>query len=576
MALKNQEIAAILDEIADLLELTGANPFRVRAFRNGARSVRDEARELADAVAAAEDLTALSGIGKDLAALITSLTTTGRADLYDELHASVPAGLLDILKLEGIGPKKARALWQSLNITDLEQLRAAAEAGRIRTLKGFGAKTEANILAAIAATGRERRFRRDEAAPYVSEVLKLLQAVASSAARVDVAGSWRRGKDTVGDLDFLVAGAQDATAVMDAFTGGEDVTEVLARGPTKASVRFRNGLQADLRIVAPSQWGAALLYFTGSQAHNVALRGRAKDRSLKLNEYALTTATGHVVASSDEAEVYAALGLPWIPPELRENRGEIEAAEKNDLPQLITEKDWRGNLHAHSNWSDGRHELAEIVAAARAAGYAYWAITDHSRRLTVANGLDAARLRQQMAEIDKLNAGFSDGFRVFKGIEVDILEDGTLDLDDGILADLDIVIASVHHKFKLPEAQQTERIMRAMDNRTVHMIAHPTGRLLTERPAYAVNVERLIDHAAATGVWLELNASPRRLDLDDHYVRLAAQRGVKIAINTDAHRIRDFAWLAHGIAQARRGWLRAEDVVNTRDAEGVLALRRRS
>lgn len=557
MPIHNADIAKQFETTADLLEIKGDNPFRIRAYRNAARIVDDLPHELATMVENADDLTELPGIGKDLAEKIKEIVTTGSAPALEKLRKELPPHITDLLNLPGLGPKRVRTLYKELNVVDLDTLQKAAEAGRIRELPGLGEKTEKQILEAIKThADSSRRFLRATVMQYADAYQDYLQQ-SPHVKRIDVAGSYRRGRETIGDLDFLVW-AEDATAVMQHFVVYDEVRDILAQGETKSSVVLNSGIQVDLRVVPEASYGAALHYFTGSKAHNIAMRKRAQQNNWKLNEYGLFD--GDVaVAGAGEKEIFAALGLPFIPPELRENRGELEA---DALPDLITIADIRGNLHAHSRWSDGKNTIAEMAAAAQAAGHEYLAITDHSKRLTVANGLNEDQLIEQIEEVDEVNQSLSD-FIVLKGIEVDILEDGTLDLPDSVLSLLDIVIVSVHSKFNLPANKQTDRIRRAMDNPYTTMVAHPTGRLLLSRPPYAVDVAKLILHARQRGCWLELNANPQRLDLNDNYCQLAKQEGVPICINTDAHNALDIPNMAHGIAQARRGWLEARDVINT-------------
>ena len=566
MPIHNVDIARQFETTADLLEIKGENPFRIRAYRNAARIVEDLPHELASMVAEEADLTELEGIGKDLAEKIKQIVTKGSSPALEKLRSELPPHITDLLNLPGLGPKRVRTLYKELDVVDLDTLKKAAEAGRIRELPGLGEKTEKQILVGIASQAdSSRRFLRAQVIPYAEAYQEYLRA-SPYVKKIDLAGSYRRGRETIGDLDFLVW-ADDAPAVMEHFVAFDEVREILAQGDTKSSVVLQSGVQVDLRVVPEASYGAALHYFTGSKAHNIAMRKRAQQRNWKLNEYGLFDGE-EAVAGPDEEGIFAALDLPWIPPELRENRGELDA---KSLPELIAESDIRGNLHAHSRWSDGKNTIAEMAEAAREAGYEYLAMTDHSKRLTVANGLNEDRLLQQIEEIDELNQTLSD-FVVLKGIEVDILEDGSLDLPDSVLSLLDIVIVSVHSKFNLPADKQTERIMRAMDNLHTTFVAHPTGRLLLGRPPYAVDVSKLIRHARERGCFLELNANPQRLDLNDNYCQLAKKEGVRICINTDAHNRIDVAQMSHGIAQARRGWVEAKDVINTLPRDPLIKL----
>lgn len=568
MPVHNADIAAIFTEIADLLEIEQANPFRIRAYRNAARTLGGLGREVRAMLERGEDLTELPGIGDDLAAKLREIVDTGRCRMLDKLHQDIPPAVADLLHVHGLGPKRVRTLWHELDVHSPAQLARAARDGRIAALPGFGARTEANILQAVEAhLSKTHRIRLATAAPYADALIDWL-AGAKGVIRVEVAGSFRRMRETVGDLDILVTARADSDA-MQRFVGYDEVAEVLSQGPTRASVILKSGLQVDLRVIEAAASGAALCYFTGSRAHSIALRRIAQAKGLKLNEYGLFRDEARI-AGETEASVYRALDLPWIAPELREDQGEIAAARAGRLPRLVERGDLRGDLHAHTRASDGHDSLAGMAAAAKAAGLDYLAITEHSRHLTVAHGLDPRRLAEQCDEIDRLNDEL-EGIVLLKGIEVDILEDGTLDLPDSALARLDLVIGAVHSHFDLSRAKQTERIVRAMDNRYVTLLAHPTGRLIDERAPCDVDMLRLIRHARQRGCFLELNAHPARLDLCDRDCRMAKEEGVLVAIDSDAHGRDDFAHLRFGIGQARRGWLEAADVLNTRP---LAALRR--
>jgi DNA polymerase (family 10) len=559
--LRNSDVADLFAEIADLLEITGANPFRSRAYRNAALTVRDYGPDLGTLLRSGEPLPKLPGIGEDLRAKLHAAFTTGHVALLDELHAQVPPGLTGLLTLPGLGPKRVKLLWRELGVTTPEALREACAAGRVKEVHGLGPKTEARLLAALgAAEPPARRFLLADARERAADLLQFLRQLPGVTA-AQAAGSLRRGAETVGDLD-LVATAADRAAAIAAFVKHPAVTAVQGAGETRATVRLTTGLQVDLRIVAPESYGAALHYFTGSKAHNVALRARALARGLKLNEYGLFRGEARL-AGRTEDEVYAALGLPFIAPELRENRGELEAALAGALPRLVARGDLRGDLHCHTAASDGRDTLEAMVAAARAAGLTYLAVTDHSASSRAAHGLDERALRTQLERIDALNATLS-GFTVLKGAEVDIREDGSLDYPDAVLAQLDLVIASPHGPPASTKAKQTRRLERAMDNRYVALVAHPTGRRLLERDGAPLDLERVIRHARNRGCALELNAHPLRLDLNDRACRLAKNAGVPIAIDTDAHGAASFAHLELGVAQARRAWLTPADVLNTR------------
>ena len=573
MPVANAEIAEQLDKIADLLDIEGANPFRVRAYRRAARLVEGLPRAVADMLASGEDLDDLPGIGRDLADKIGVIAKGGHLPLLDQLASEVTPGITELLRLPGLGPKRVHLLQETLGIDSIAKLEAAAKTGRLREVPGIGPGTEARVLRAIAAGAAATPRTKLAAAEQIA--LPLLAHIAGTpgVALAEVAGSFRRRRETVGDLDIVVAAAS-GQEVMRRFTGYENVAEVVEQGPTRATVRLRNGLQVDLRVVAEASYGAALMYFTGSKAHNIALRQLAVERGWKLNEYGLFQGE-KLLAGRTEAELYRRLGLATVPPELREDQGEVDAARRGRLPHLVTLGDIRGDLHVHTTGSDGTASVAEMAAAARARGYAYMAITDHSPRMAMVHGLDPRRLGRQIDEIERLNAKLS-GFTVLASIEVDILEDGSLDLPDEALRRLDLVVGAVHSRFNLPQAKQTERLLRAMDNRLLSIVAHPTGRMINERPAYDIDVERVLRGAAERGCALEVNAQPDRLDLADTHCRLAKEVGAKVAISTDAHAPAQLDFMRFGLDQARRGWLEPADVLNTRDLAGLrAALRRR-
>jgi DNA polymerase (family 10) len=560
MPVHNEDIAIIFDEMADLLEIEDANPFRVRAYRNAARTIRGLGRDLGEMVADGEDLTRLPGIGKDLAAKIEEILVTGHAKALDKLHKEVPASLEALLKIPGLGPKRVKVLYQDLHIKTLKQLENAARRGRLSALPGFGAKTEQRILDAVGAhRSLEKRFLRNVARQYAEPLVQYLQAVAG-VNDVVVAGSYRRGKETVGDLDILVT-AKANSPVMQKFVAYDEVVEIVSKGTTRATVFLRNGLQVDVRVVEQVSFGAALHYFTGSKAHNIQVRRLGQQRGLKINEYGVFKGE-QSIAGKTEDSVFKAVGLPFIPPELREGRGEIEAAKAKKLPNLIMREDLQGDLHVHTRATDGNASIEEMALAAKQAGLKYLAITDHSQHLTVAHGLDRKRLQQQIEEIDKLNSKLA-GITILKGIEVDILEDGSLDLPDSILSKLDLVIGAVHSKFRLSRKKQTTRILRAMDSRYFSILAHPSSRLLDEREPCELDMPRIIEAARERGCYLELNSQPQRLDLIDTYCQLAKEQGVLISINSDSHSTNGFGLLKGGIYQARRGWLEKHDVLNT-------------
>jgi DNA polymerase (family 10) len=583
--MSNAEIATVFDQVADLLEFQGANPFRVRAYRNAAHTVRTLAEPISKIAAdPSRKLTEISGIGKDLASSIQTLIATRRLSLLEELQAQIPHSALAMLRIPGLGPKKAATLFNELKITTLEQLKAACDAGQVRALKGFGAKTEATILAGLPfATSEELvRLYWAEADVFAQQLREHLSSC-SSVKQLEIAGSYRRGKETVGDLDILVE-SSDINEVMDRLAEFPSIEKVLGRGETKMSVHLATGLQVDLRIVPAESFGAALQYFTGSKDHNVVLRGLAKDRGLKINEYgvfrvradeeAAGPTAGEYIAGSTEADVYATLDLPLFPPELRENRREFEWARAGKLPRLIELSDMVGDLHMHTTATDGHNTLEEMAAAAQARGLKYIAITDHSKRVSMANGLDATRVRWQWDAIDELNKKLK-GFRVLKGIEVDILEQGGLDLPDDVLADADWVMASIHYGQNQPEEQITHRVLGAIENPHVTAISHPTGRLINKRRSYEIDLEAVFEAAAKHGKFMELNANPRRLDLDDVNCAAARRHGIPIVISTDAHSISNLELMRYGILQARRAGLTKDDVVNTRPWEDVRRMLRR-
>ncbi|GAB4393100.1 MAG: DNA polymerase/3'-5' exonuclease PolX [Kiloniellaceae bacterium] len=561
MPVTNSDIAEIFERTAELLELEGANPFRIRAYRNAARTLSGLPRSASSMLAEGADLSELPGIGKDLAGKIAEIVKTGHLGLLEEVEDRTPPGLAKLLGVPGLGPKRVQALYTSLGIDDLDKLAAAAQAGRLRKLPGFGAKSETKILGALRKRGAEEHRtpwpRAEEVAVPLVDYLKTVKGVK----QVTVAGSYRRHRETVGDLDILATATKGA-GVIKRFVAYEDVEEVVSQGTTRSTVVLRNGLQVDLRVVPEASYGAALHYFTGSKAHNIAVRKMGVARGLKINEYGVFRKENRI-AGRTEKEVYAQVGLPYIEPELRENQGELEAARKKSLPGLVRLQDIRGDLHSHSKVSDGQDSIEVMAEAARERGYDYFAVSDHSKKVAVADGLGVKRLARQIEQIDRLNEKLT-GVRILKSCEVDILEDGGLDLPESVLERLDLTICAVHSKFDLSRDQQTERIIRAMDNPNFSILAHPTGRLLGERPAYDVDMERLIRAAKERGCFLEVNAQPERLDLTDVHCHLAKDNGVKVAISTDAHSAAGFDLIRFGIAQARRGWLEPDDVLNTR------------
>jgi len=560
--MSNAEIAAIFEQIADLLEFQGANPFRIRAYRNAARTIQDLPETVEDIAADPERrLTDVAGIGKDLAEKIATLVQTGSLPLLDELLAEIPQSVLAILRIPGLGPKRAAMLHKELAVTNLEQLRQACREHRVQKLKGFGAKTEAAILDGMEiALQAEQRTYWAEADQLAQSLLEHL-AACTAIEKMEPAGSYRRGKDTVGDLDILAV-ATEPKAAMDRLAEYPGLGRVLARGDTKMSIRLATGLQVDLRVVPEESFGAAMQYFTGSKDHNVVLRGMAKSHGLKINEYGVFRGEKQIAGRTEE-EVYATLDLPCFPPELREARREFQWAAAGELPELVELADIRGDLHVHSTWTDGMATIEEMAAAAKERGLKYIAITDHSKRVTMAGGLTAAALRRQWAEIDSINKEIK-GITLLKGVEVDILERGGLDLDDDVLAEADWVVASVHYGQNQPREKITRRVIEAIENPHVSAIAHPTGRLLNRRTAYQIDLDAVLKAARDCGKMMELNAHPTRLDLDDVACAAAKGYGVPIVISTDAHHVGGLDAMRYGVLQARRGGLTAADVANTR------------
>ena len=572
--MQNMEVAKLFDEYADILEIQGANPFRVRAYRNAARMIGDLPESVADIACNTErSLEELPGIGKDLAVKICAIVETGEFPQLAEARSSVPASALEMLRIGGLGPKKVAVLMKELSIRTLDDLRQAAEKGEIAKLKGFGKKTEQAILEGAAqAVEAPKRFLlaevKAEADQIVAELLKV-----KSVKQATLAGSSRRLKETVADLD-VVATAKDSTEAMDALAAHPLVVKVLARGETKQRVRLRSGVEMDLRVVPDESYGAAMQYFSGSKEHNIVIRRRAQDRGLKLNEYGLFRGE-ELVGGRTEEEVYRLVDLPWIPPELRENRGEIERAEKNKLPKLIELKDIRGDLHMHTTATDGTATILEMIEAAKERGREYIAITDHSKRVSMANGLDAARLRAHWKEIDKIRKKVT-GIEVLCGVECDILEDARLDLDDEVLAEADWVLGVLHYGLKQPREQITKRLMSAIKNPNVDCIGHPTGRLLEKRPGANVAFDEILKAAADHGVLMEINAHPHRLDLDDVHAAAARDLGIPIVISTDSHSQTGLDLMQFGIFQARRAGLEKKDVANTRPLKEFKKLLRRN
>lgn len=561
-----EEAAEILQRIALLLELKGENPFKIRAYKSGAEVVEAYAGDIMQ-LAADNQLAGIKGIGEALRDKLHEMATTGKLQFFEKLKAEFPDGLFELFDIQGLGPKKIAALYSQLQVGSVADLKRVCMSGEAAKLSGFGDKTVVKILESIAFRAEHAsEFRIDQVYALALDLLDTLRAH-PAVSRAEVCGSFRRGKETVHDLDFLVSTRQPEQVIAD-FVALPQIEKVIVQGGTKASVYAPNGVQCDLRAVSSAEFPFALNYFTGSKEHNVVMRQRALDRGLSLNEYGFTpTEAGASLSPEiqeihDEREIYRALGLDYIEPELRENSGEIEAAAQGRLPALIQLENLRGVFHNHTTASDGRGTLREMAEAARDLGLQYLGIADHSKSSFQANGLNEQRLRAQMAEIRVLNAEFEGHFRLFAGSEVDILKDGSLDFDDDLLAELDYCVASVHNVFNLPEAEMTKRIIRAIENPHVTMLGHVTGRLLLQRPAYAVNIPAIIDAAAETGTIIELNASAWRLDMDWRWWRLAKEKGVKCSINPDAHTTQGLEAVLFGVRAARKGWLTRNDVVN--------------
>ncbi len=573
--MENLDVARVLGEAADLLEIRGTNPFRVRAYRNAARTVRSLTRPVREMVEAGEDLTELPGIGREMAAHIRELVETGRLSVLDEVAREVPATLVDLVRLDGVGPKRARKLWEALGVTSVDALREALEAGRVEALEGFGKRSAAKIARAIEDfRSRQGRFLLSDADALVAPLVAHLRE-APGVEAVEVAGSYRRRRETVGDLDVLVLCEGDRTSVMERFTGYPGAERVEAAGETRGRIVLHSGLPVDVRIVSRGSYGAALHYFSGSKEHNVALRTLGVRQGLRINEYGVFRIPPGLdpekaspeelvrVGGETEEEVFGAVGLPWIPPVLREGRGEIEAAREGRLPELVGLEEIRGDLQMHSTWSDGKASIREMAEACRVRGYEYMALTDHSRAMTVAGGLGPEEVEAQWEEIERVRREVP-GIEILRSLEVDILKDGSLDMPGEILRELDLVVVSVHTHMTMERSEMTRRIVRAISHPEVDVLAHPTGRLLTRRSPYEVDLEEVLRAAAEMDVAVELNANPQRLDLPDVHLRRAKELGVKVVISTDAHSVADLEYMRYGVEQAGRGWLEPHDVLNTR------------
>lgn len=580
--MSNAELARHLELFADLLEIEGENRFKIRAYRNAARTIYDLPEQVESMVADGADLTQIPSVGKEIAEKLEAMVATGELPQLSELSQKIPLGVTEVMRVKGMGPKLAEAAWRELAIDSVDELERAAKAGKLGALPGFGEKRQATILKNIEAYRKNvERLRIGDIDPVIAPLVAALRAV-EGAERVEVAGSYRRRRETVGDIDLLAIAADDAAAaaITAAFVGYPEVDEVLGSGDTRSSVRLRNGLEVDLRVMEAESFGAALLYFTGSKAHNVALRQIALERGYHLTEYGLFEGTGaegegaspkssgKLVASRTEEEIYEKLGLQYVEPEMREDRGELALAAKGQLPTLVTLADLRGDLHMHSTWSDGKASVAEMMRACIERGYEYMALTDHSKALAMTGGLDEEKLARQWEELDRVVAE-NPGITLLRGMEVDILKDGSLDLSDEWLERLDIVLVSVHSHFGLSLEEQTARIVKAVSHPEVNVLCHPTGRILGAREGYAVDLQEVFDACHANGVAVELNASYMRLDLSDVNVIAARKRGLMVSIGTDAHSVKELDGMQLGIDQARRAWLTPEHVLNARPLDEV-------
>lgn len=573
MSIHNEDIASVFAEIADLLEIRGENPFRVRAYRNGAQEVRLLPMELAEMLAKGADLTRVPGIGVALAGKIEEMIDSGSCAALNKLKKQLPPDVTEILHLPGLGPKRVHALHYDLDIHTPEQLYRTAKSGRLRRLPGFGPKIEERIVSTLEThPSRKRRFARVTAVRYAEPLVSWLER-AETVDTVVIGGSYRRRRATIGNLNILVA-TSDPKAATDRLAAYDEVDTIRYDGSTRSTATLKNGLQVELRVVDPESLGATLHYLTGSKTHRAAIRALARRQGLAVEEQGVFEGSKRVAGETEES-IFHALGLPYIEPELREERGEIEAARNGLLPILVERSDLRGDLHCHTVATDGHGTLEEMVSAAREQGLEYLAITDHSKRLTMVHGLDSRHLLRQMDEIDRLNETL-DGFRVLKGIEVDILEDGTLDLPNRVLGRLDLVVGAIHTRYNLTRAKQTRRILKAMDHPHFSILAHPTGRLIAAREPYDVDMARIVRHARDRGCYLELNSNPKRLDLVDSDCRMAREEGVLVSVDSDAHSTFDLANLRWGVGQARRGWLEAGDVLNTRPLKELLPLLHRT
>lgn len=572
MPTSNTDIAQIFNKIGDLLEIEGENRFRIRAYRNAAMTVENLSHSLSDMVKNGEDLTELPGIGKDLAQKIEDIVKGQKVELLERLEKEFPPELNKLMTVPGLGPKKVKVLYDALNIKSFDDLTKAAQENKISKLPSFSKNTEEHILKEVKKIKTEyNRINIATADQYALPFVQYLKQD-KNIKQIQIAGSYRRRQETIGDIDILVT-CTEGKGIMERFVNYQEVDEILSKGQTRSSVILKSGIQVDIRVVSDESYGAALHYFTGSKAHNIEIRKLAIKQGWKVNEYGLFEGE-KTIAGKTEAQIYEKLGLKYIEPELRENRGELEASAKGRLPELIELKDIKGDLHVHTNASDGHNTLEEMVEAAQERGYEYIANTEHSKHVTIARGLDEKALAEQIKRVDKLNAKLNN-FTILKGIELDILEDGTLDLPDSILKELDIRVCAIHYKFNLPRQQQTDRVLRAMDNPYFNIFAHPTCRLINERAPIDIDMEKIMKKAKENNCILELDAHPSRLDLNDVYLKAAKEMGIKIAISTDSHNVGGYDAMFYGIGQARRGWIEAKDVINTRNLNELKNLLKR-
>ena len=579
--MENLDVARTLTELADLLEIQGASPFRIRAYRNAVNTINSLSRPLKDMVAAGEDLTELPGVGKSVAKYIGEFLTSGSISRLEEVSAEFPRSLVQLMRLDGVGPKKARKLFEELDVRTVDDLAAELEAGRVQTLDGFGVKSAAKIIDAIEDHKKHTgRFQIRETERLIAGLLEHMQS-APGVARIELAGSLRRRKETIGDVDILAELEGDGTPVVDHFVSFSGAQRVVGAGSTKGSIVLHSGLQVDLRVIPSRSFGAALQYFSGSKEHNVAVRSRAVRQGLRVNEWGVFRVPeteddepigkedGERLAGDTEQSVYEVLGMSWVPPELRENRGEVEAACEDELPELVSLEDIRGDLQMHSTWSDGKASVEEMARSCLERGYEYFALTDHSQAMAMVQGLTPERAREQWAEIEQVQE-LVPGIRILKSVEVDILKDGSLDMPDDVLEQLDVLVISVHSFMDQNKKTMTDRVLRAMQHPSADILAHPTGRIINRREPFELDVEAVLEAAADLSVAVELNANPNRLDFSDVHVHRAKELGVPVVISTDAHSPRGLADMRFGVDQARRGWLEVGDVLNARSLEGMM------